>query len=140
MAARTQCDWLKWLPDILNTCTFRFNVIIFLFFKDYLTFKYARADNLSKIRAAFLAYLTEVVSFDYYERALTKTRCYSEQILLCFESEKRNLSAILEKLFREAQRRNQLTQYDEIRQGRDNFGPAIGELQSALKKHCGVIK
>ena len=82
----TGIDWLKWLPVILSACILLFNVLFYMYFKDYIAFKYSRTADLARIGAEFLAFLTEVVSYDDFEGVPTKIKNYSEQILLCFNT------------------------------------------------------
>lgn len=133
-------DWLKWLPVILSACTLVFNVIFYMYFKDYLAFKYSRTADLAKISAEFLTYLTEVVSYDEFDGVPTQIKNYSEQILLCFKIEEKTVSTMLEELFNAAQKRKKLKNEDDIRQWREKFRLKTSELQKALRKHCGVIK
>ena len=132
-------DWLKWLPVILSTCTLLFNVLFYMYFKDYIAFKYSRTADLAKIGAEFLTYLTEVVSYDDFEGVPTIIKNYSEQILLCFKVEEKEISGLLEELFASARERKSL-HGDEIDIWRKEFRKKTSELQKLLRKHCGVIK
>lgn len=133
-------DWLKWLPVILSACTLIFNVFFYMYFKDYIAFKYTRTADLARISSEFLTYLTEIVSADDFEGVPTKIKNYSEQILLCFRIDEKNISIILEELFHEAQKRKKLNNENEIHHWRERFRIKTSELQKALRKHCGVIR
>ncbi len=136
----TGIDWLKWLPVILSACTLLFNIFFYMYFKDYLAFKYSRTADLTKISADFLTYLTEIVSADSFDGVPTKIKNYSEQILLCFKIEEKTISTLLEDLFNAAQKRKNLNSDNEIKQWKEQFRKKTSELQKALRKHCGVIK
>ena len=99
-------DWLKWLPVILSACTLVFNVIFYMYFKDYLAFKYSRTADLAKISAEFLTYLTEVVSYDEFDGVPTQIKNYSEQILLCFKIEEKTSLSHLVKFSKSFKRTN----------------------------------
>lgn len=132
-------DWLAWIPVMLSACTLIFNVFFYMYFRDYLAFKYTRMNDLAKISAEFLTYLSEVVSEDDFNGVPTKIRNYSEQILLCFKSDDDNISNLLEDLFQMSKERKGLNSASEIVVWNDNFRKKVSSLQMALRKHCGVL-
>lgn len=132
-------DWLKWLPVVLNACTLLFNVFFYMYFKDYIAFKYTRTADLAKIGAEFLSFLTEVISYDDFEGVPTKIKNYSEQILLCFRTDEKEISKLLEELFVSAQKRKSMTDGD-VDYWRKHFREKTSRLQKLLRKYCGIIK
>ena len=134
-----EIDLQKWLPVILSACTLLFNVFFYMYFKDYIAFKYSRTAELAKIGAEFLTFLTEVVSYDDFDGVPTRIKNYSEQILLCFKVEEKEISTLLEELFVSAQKRKKI-QGEEIAIWRRDFREKTSNLQRLLRKHCGVIK
>lgn len=136
----TEIDWLKWLPVILSACTLFFNFFFYMYFKDYIAFKYSRTAELARIGAEMLAYLSEVESYDDFNGVPTKIKNYSEQILLCFKIEERDITFLLEDIFKEAQNRKKLNGDGDIKAWRNVFREKTDNLQKLLRKYCGVIK
>lgn len=135
-----QTNLLDWIPVILSACTFLFNVFFYMYFRDYLAFKYTRTADLAKISAEFLVYLSEVVSSDDFNGVPTKIRNYSEQILLCFKIEEKNISNKLEEIFQLAQKRKDISREKDIVLWKESFRLQTSALQKLLRKYCGVIK
>lgn len=135
-----QTNLLDWIPVILSACTFLFNVFFYMYFRDYLAFKYTRTADLAKISAEFLVYLSEVVSSDDFNGVPTKIRNYSEQILLCFKIEEKNISNKLEEIFQLAQKRKDISREKDIVLWKESFRLQTSTLQKLLRKYCGVIK
>ena len=75
-----------WIPAITSVITLIVNLMFYILVQPKLKYKAEARENISKISAELLSYLSDIVSFDSFDGVLTKVRKLSLQIHLQFKN------------------------------------------------------
>lgn len=130
-----------WIPAVVSIVTLIINLLFYVFVQPRITYKTTAREALAKTSIEFLNYLTELVSFDNFEGVPTTVRKYSLQIHLHFKSGTADgeIELLLEKIFKETQKRKTLNSETEIENWNDSFRVLVRELRKNLAKYCGEL-
>lgn len=130
-----------WIPALVSIVTLIINLLFYVFVQPRITYKTTAREALAKTSIEFLNYLTELVSFDNFEGVPTTVRKYSLQIHLHFKSGTADgeIELLLEKIFKETQKRKTLNLETEIENWNDSFRVLVRELRKNLAKYCGEL-
>lgn len=130
-----------WIPAVVSIVTLIINLLFYVFAQPRITYKITAREALAKTSIEFLNYLTELVSFDNFEGVPARVRKYSLQIHLHFKSGTADgkIELLLEKIFKETQKRKTLNSETEIENWNDSFRVLVRELRKNLAKYCGEL-
>lgn len=130
-----------WIPAAVSIVTLLVNMAFYLFMQPRIADKASTKEALTKVSVKLLNYLAEVVSMDNFDGVPTKIRKYSLQIHLYFRSGTAagEVELLLEKIFKEVQKRKSLTAQQEIENWNDNFRNLVRDLRKSLARYCGSL-
>lgn len=130
-----------WIPAVVSIITLLVNMAFYLFMQPHIVDKASTKEALTKVSVKLLNYLAEVVSMDNFDGVPTKIRKYSLQIHLYFKSGTAagEVELLLEKIFKEVQKRKNLTAQQDIEHWNDNFRNLVRDLRKNLAKYCGSL-
>ncbi|MBU5477594.1 hypothetical protein KQI69_00045 [Eubacterium sp. MSJ-13] len=130
-----------WIPAIISIVTLLANLVFYIFVQPKLKYRAEARENLTKIAAELLGYLSDIVSFDSFDGVLTKVRKLSLQIHLQFKNgiADKEIEDLLEKIYKEIQKRKDIVDNQEITDWNENFRYYVRKLRIKLAKYCGVL-
>lgn len=136
-----ECNFEIWIPAMVSIVTLLVNMAFYLFMQPRIADKASTKEALTKVSVELLNYLAEIVSMDNFDGVPTKIRKYSLQIHLYFRSGTAAgaVELLLEKIFKEVQKRESLSAQQDIEHWNDNFRNLVRDLRKNLAKYCGSL-
>ena len=138
---KSNIDWEIWVPAIVSVITLIVNMLFYLFAQPRIADKTAIKKAFTEASVELLNYMAEIISYESFEGVPTQIRKYSLQIHLYFKNGTATgqIEILLEKVFKEIQKRKDLSSAVEIEEWNDNFRKLARELRKNLAKHCGAL-
>jgi hypothetical protein len=130
-----------WIPAGVSIITLIVNISFYMFCQPNISFKNKRKEDYVNIANDLLVYLSKLVSFVYFDGALTTIRNYSLKIHLCFSSGTADgkIEMKLEEVYQSVKRRKTMTDPHDIAEWEDEFRNLVRELRKVLAKYSGIL-
>ena len=141
MCSNNGMDIKDIVTSAISIITLFLNILFYIIIAPRIGFRFQKKDELFKTASEFLAFLSEINSYDSFDGIPTKVRKYCVSIKLLFKDGEtpKELTDRMENIYQMVKTRKNMEDLKEIDQWETKFREETHTLRKELAKYTGIF-